>query len=139
MSASTPAPHLLRALRHRNFALFISGQAVSLIGAWMQRIAMAWLVYRLTHSVFMLGLVGFVGQIPTFVLTPFAGLAPFGSLMAGSLGSAIGVPHTLLLGGCCCVAGAVAFACMLPRLRRDLHPLYVKLGILGPAPLPGPP
>ena len=65
---------ILRALRHRNFSLFISGQAISLIGTWMQRIAMSWLVYRLTGSVFLLGLVGFVGQIPTFLLAPFAGV-----------------------------------------------------------------
>jgi MFS family permease len=68
------ASGILRALRHRNFRLFISGQAISLIGTWMQRIAMGWLVYRLTGSVFLLGLVGFVGQIPTFLLAPFAGV-----------------------------------------------------------------
>ena len=65
---------IFRALRYRNFSLFISGQAISLIGTWMQRIAMSWLVYRLTGSVFLLGVVGFVGQIPTFLLAPFAGV-----------------------------------------------------------------
>jgi MFS family permease len=61
-------------LRHRNFRLFFSGQSVSLIGTWMTRIATSWLVYRLTGSALLLGLVGFVGQIPTFLLAPFAGV-----------------------------------------------------------------
>ena len=64
----------IRALRHRNYLLFFSGQTVSLIGTWMTRIATAWLVYRLTHSAFLLGLVGFSGQIPVFLLGPFAGV-----------------------------------------------------------------
>jgi MFS family permease len=64
----------IRALRHRNYALFFSGQTVSLIGSWMTRIATSWLVYRLTHSPFLLGLVGFSGQIPIFLLGPFAGV-----------------------------------------------------------------
>jgi MFS family permease len=65
---------IVRALRHRNFRLFFSGQSISLIGTWMQRVAVAWLVYRLTGSAFMLGLVGFAGRIPLFVLAPFAGV-----------------------------------------------------------------
>ena len=65
---------MVRALRHRNYRLFFAGQGISLIGTWMQRIAMGWLVYRLTHSAFLLGLVGFTGQIPIFLLTPFAGV-----------------------------------------------------------------
>ncbi len=65
---------ITRALRHRNYRLFFIGQSISLIGTWMQRIAVAWLVYRLTRSAFMLGLVGFAGQIPLFVLAPFAGV-----------------------------------------------------------------
>jgi MFS family permease len=65
---------MVRALRHRNYRLFFAGQGISLIGTWMQRIAMGWLVYRLTHSAFLLGLVGFTGQIPVFLLTPFAGV-----------------------------------------------------------------
>jgi MFS family permease len=66
--------HAWRALRHRNFRLFFGGQSVSLIGTWMTRIATSWLVYRLTGSALLLGLVGFVGQIPTFLLAPFAGV-----------------------------------------------------------------
>ncbi len=64
----------IRALRHRNYLLFFSGQTVSLIGSWMTRIATSWLVYRLTNSAFLLGLVGFSGQIPIFLLGPFAGV-----------------------------------------------------------------
>jgi MFS family permease len=65
---------VLRALRSRNYRLFFGGQSISLIGTWMTRIATAWLVYRLTHSAFLLGVVGFAGQIPTFFLGPFAGV-----------------------------------------------------------------
>src|SRR5689334_22390421 len=63
-----------RALRHRNFRLFISGQAISLIGTWMQNVAQAWLVYRLTHSELLLGTVWFCTQIPVFALASFGGL-----------------------------------------------------------------
>ena len=66
--------HAWRALRHRNFRLFFTGQSISLIGTWMTRVATSWLVYRLTGSALLLGLVGFAGQIPTFVLAPFAGV-----------------------------------------------------------------
>jgi MFS family permease len=65
---------IVRALRSRNFRLFFVGQSISLIGTWMQRIAVGWLVYRLTNSAFLLGVVGFAGQIPAFVLAPFAGV-----------------------------------------------------------------
>jgi MFS family permease len=63
-----------RALRSRNYKLFFTGQGISLIGTWMTRIAMSWLVYRLTGSAALLGLVGFAGQIPAFVLGPVAGV-----------------------------------------------------------------
>ncbi len=66
--------HAWRALRRRNFRLFFFGQSISLIGTWMTRIATAWLVYRLTHSALLLGTVSFAGQIPTFLLAPFAGV-----------------------------------------------------------------
>jgi len=66
--------HAWRALRHRSFRLFFGGQSISLIGTWMTRIATAWLVYRLTKSALLLGTVSFVGQIPTFLLAPFAGV-----------------------------------------------------------------
>jgi MFS family permease len=65
---------MFRALRHRNYALFFSGQMVSMIGTWMTRIAISWLIYRLTGSALLLGVVGFAGQIPSFILAPFAGV-----------------------------------------------------------------
>ncbi|MGN6592401.1 MAG: MFS transporter [Terriglobales bacterium] len=64
----------LRALQHRNYRLFFGGQSLSLIGTWMTRTATAWLVYRLTGSAILLGVVSFAGQIPTFLLAPFAGV-----------------------------------------------------------------
>src|SRR6204780_3614446 len=66
--------HAWRALRHRNFRLFFTGQSISLIGTWMTRVATSWLVYRLTGSALLLGVVSFAGQIPTFLLAPFAGV-----------------------------------------------------------------
>ena len=65
---------VFRALRYRNYRLFFTGQTVSLVGTWITRVATSWLVYRLTGSVLLLGLVGFFGQIPTLILAPFAGV-----------------------------------------------------------------
>jgi MFS family permease len=65
---------IFRALHRRNYRLFFGGQGISLIGTWMQQIAMSWLVYRMTHSAFLLGVVGFLGQIPAFLVSPFAGV-----------------------------------------------------------------
>ncbi len=64
----------LRAFRHRNFRLFFMGQGVSVIGTWMQQVAMSWLVYRLTGSAFVLGMVTFMANVPSFLLAPFAGV-----------------------------------------------------------------
>jgi MFS family permease len=66
-------PGGLKALHYYNFRLYFSGQAISLVGTWMQRIAVNWLVYTVTHSAFMLGLVAFAGQIPMLILSPYAG------------------------------------------------------------------
>jgi MFS family permease len=81
-AASAPGPAgsrraggTFRALKHRNFQLFFGGQIISLVGTWMQTVAQAWLVYRLTGSGALLGVLGFVGQIPIFLLSPLAGLA----------------------------------------------------------------
>ncbi len=77
--AAPPAPsppplrHTLRSLRHRNYRLFFAGQLISLIGTWIQIVAQSWLVYRLTGSEALLGLVGFAGQIPILLLAPFGG------------------------------------------------------------------
>jgi MFS family permease len=70
----TGISHAWRSLRHRNFRLFFGGQSISLIGSWMTLMATRWLVYRLTGSALLLGTVGFVGQIPSFLLAPFAGV-----------------------------------------------------------------
>ena len=72
--ALSGSSHAWRALRHRNFRLFFGGQTISLIGTWMTRIATSWLVYRLTGSALLLGTVSFAGQIPTFLVAPFAGV-----------------------------------------------------------------
>jgi len=80
-SAGVPPPEetglrlAFRALRHRNFRLFVTGQIVSLVGTWMQNVAQAWLVYRLTHSELLLGTTWFCTQIPVFALGPLGGLA----------------------------------------------------------------
>lgn len=63
----------LRALHYRNFQLYMSGQSISLIGTWMQTMAVSWLVYEITHSAFMLGLVAFASRIPMMILSPYAG------------------------------------------------------------------
>jgi MFS family permease len=67
-------PHLTRALRHRNYRLFFTGQSLSLVGTWITRVATSWLIYRLTGSELLLGVVGFCGQIPTMLLAPLAGV-----------------------------------------------------------------
>ena len=109
-------PRLTRALASRNYRLFFSGQSVSLVGTWITRVATSWLVYRLTGSVLLLGVVGFCGQIPTLVLAPFAGvfvdrwdrhrilvvtqalsLAQSAALAVLTLSGVITVPHVLLL------------------------------------------
>src|SRR5688572_12230872 len=114
--ASAPRTGVFRALRHRNYRLFFGGQTVSLIGSWITRVATGWLVYRLTGSVLLLGVVGFCGQIPTLVLAPFAGvladrwnrhrilvvtqalsLAQSAALAVLTLSGVITVPHVLIL------------------------------------------
>ena len=109
-------PRLTRALASRNFRLFFSGQSVSLVGTWITRIATSWLVYRLTGSALLLGIVGFCGQIPTLLLAPFAGvlvdrwnrhrilvvtqalsLLQSVALAVLTLAGVITVPHVLLL------------------------------------------
>ena len=72
--AGSGASHAWRALKHRNFRLFFGGQSISLIGTWMTRVATSWLVYRLTGSALLLGTISFAGQIPTFLVAPFAGV-----------------------------------------------------------------
>jgi MFS family permease len=113
---SDARPRLTWALASRNYRLFFSGQSVSLVGTWITRVATSWLVYRLTGSVLLLGIVGFCGQIPTLLLAPFAGvlvdrwnrhrilvvtqalsLVQSVALAALTLGGVITVTHVLLL------------------------------------------
>lgn len=65
--------NIFRSLKYRNFKLFFYGQSISLIGTWMQKTAVSWLVYRLTGSALLLGIVGFVSLIPSLILSPYAG------------------------------------------------------------------
>lgn len=65
---------MVRAFRHRNFRLYFGGQSISLVGTWIQQVALGWTIYQLTHSSWLLGLASFAGQLPLFVVTPFAGV-----------------------------------------------------------------
>ncbi len=69
-----PLPATLRALQYRNFQLFFSGQLISLIGTWMQNVALSWLIYSLTGSSVLLGAIGFTDQIPVFLFSPLGGI-----------------------------------------------------------------
>lgn len=108
-----------RALRHRNYRLFFVGQSISLIGTWMTRVATGWLIYRLTGSAWLLGVLSFAGQVPTFVLAPVAGvlvdrwnrhrvllatqvlaMVQSALLAALSLGGVITVTHVVILSVC---------------------------------------
>lgn len=109
---------LARALKHRNYRLFFLGQGVSLTGTWLTRVATSWLVYRLSHSAVMLGLVSFASLIPASILTPFAGvlvdrwnrhrvltLAQIAAALQATalailtIGGWITIPHLLILSG----------------------------------------
>ena len=74
LASESKISNTFRALKHRNFRLFFAGQFISLTGTWMQSVAQSWLVYRLTGSVVLLGLIGFAGQIPVFFIAPFGGV-----------------------------------------------------------------
>src|SRR4030088_1643276 len=75
LAIPTRIPHTFRALRHRNFRLFIIGQIISLVGTWMQNAAQSWLVFRMTHSELLLGTTWFCSQIGVVALAPLGGLA----------------------------------------------------------------
>lgn len=70
------------------------------------------------------------GRVMSFYTMAFMGIAPFGSLLAGTLASKIGAPNTLIVGGISCILGGVIFASKLKTLRKLVHPIYVKLGII---------
>nr|HPG35567.1 MFS transporter [bacterium] len=67
--------NIFRALSYKNYKIYFFGQITSQVGLWMQQVALGWLVYRLTNSAFLLGIVGFSAQIPSFILSPIAGIA----------------------------------------------------------------
>jgi MFS family permease len=73
-AANSRIPEAFRSLRHRNFQLFFAGQLTSLIGTWMQSVAQAWLIYRITGSAFLLGAGSFIGQSPVFLMSPLGGV-----------------------------------------------------------------
>jgi predicted MFS family arabinose efflux permease len=81
------------------------------------------------------------GRVMSLYTMAFLGMAPFGSLFAGLVASTIGAPATVLVGGVACIAGAALFARELPKLRRVVRPIYVRMGILpeGAGKLPAPP
>ena len=85
VARSSRLPHSFRALRHRNFRLFVAGQFVSLVGTWLQTVALGWLLYRLTHSALVLGLAGFLTQVPSLVWHPWPGCGPTASIATGCL------------------------------------------------------
>jgi MFS family permease len=70
------------------------------------------------------------GRVMSFYTAAVMGTLPFGSLLAGAMAARIGAPHTLLISGICCIAGALWFAKTLPSMRRDVRPIYVKKRIL---------
>ena len=72
------------------------------------------------------------GRVMSFYTAAVMGTTPFGSLLAGAMAARIGTPHTLLISGIFCVAGALWFARTLPGLRHEVRPIYVKMGILPP-------
>jgi len=74
ISQKIKSSKILASLESKNYRHFFLGQSISLIGSWMQSIALSWLIYRLTGSKFLLGFVGFTSQIPSFVISPFAGV-----------------------------------------------------------------
>lgn len=137
---------MLRALRHKNYRLFFFGQGTSLVGTWITRVATSWLVYRLTGSAALLGVVSFAGQIPTFLLGPFAGvwvdrldrhrtmvatqvlsMLQSGALAALTLTHRITVPHILVLS----VVQGLINAVDIPARQS-----YVVEMVNGPADLP---
>jgi MFS family permease len=112
-----------RALRHRNFQLFFTGQLISLIGTWMQSVAQSWLVYRLTGSSALLGLVAFAGQIPIFLLSPIAGYA------ADRMNR-----HRLVIATqCASMVLALALAVLTLTDRIQIWELFVLSALLGVA------
>ncbi len=113
----------LRALRHRNFQLFFSGQLISLTGTWMQSVAQAWLVYRLTKSALLLGTVGFASQIPVFLF------APVGGIVADRVNRKRLVIATQTAS--MILASILAWLTLRGHLNVHVWPVFVLAGLLG--------
>jgi MFS family permease len=76
------------------------------------------------------------GRVMSYYTAAFVGMAPWGSLLAGSMAHWIGAPRTVMLTGSCCVAGGIWFWTRLPAIRREMRPIYERLGIIAPIPQP---
>jgi MFS family permease len=126
----SPRLNLLRALRHRNYRLFMGGQLISLIGTWMQTVAESWLVYRLTGSALLLGVVGFANRIPIFLLSP----------IGGAIADRYNRHHVVIATqvASMCLAGALAFL-TLTHLVRIWHLMAIAalLGVVNAFDIPG--
>ena len=120
----------LRALRHRNFQLFFGGQLISLIGTWMQTVAQAWLVYRMTKSALLLGSVGFASQIPVFLVAPFGGITA-DRVNRQRLVIATQIASMIL-------AGILAWLCLSGRVHVwHIFVLAALLGVVNAFDIPG--
>lgn len=114
---------MVRSLRHRNFRLFFGGQLISLIGTWMDTIAEAWLVYRLTGSSLLLGTIAFASQIPVFLL------APIGGTVADRHNR-----HHLIIAtqsASMVLAGILAWLTLSHRIEGHIHYLFILAALLG--------
>jgi Transmembrane secretion effector len=141
LSASSPP---WRSLRHRNYRLYLTGQLVSVCGTWMQQVAPSWLVYRLTGSATLLGVVGFASQIPILLWVPSrrdqrslfhpsnrgmdAMRRPRSSAAAGLADPHGGYSRSTL--SCSAPSPEIVFAKRLPRLREAAKPILAPRGII---------
>ncbi|HUN89758.1 MAG TPA: MFS transporter [Terriglobales bacterium] len=110
-----------RALKHRNFQLFFSGQLVSLIGTWMQVIAESWLVYRLTGSAVLLGSIGFASQIPVFLFAPLGGMAA----------DRVSRHRLVIATQASAMTLAMIYATLILTNRITIHEIFVLAALLG--------
>src|SRR5436189_141060 len=115
---------MFRALRHRNYQLFFSGQLISLTGTWMQSVAESWLVYRLTGSSALLGVSAFFAQIPVFLLAPLGGAAASGLLVA-----AVGEAWCFLINAISYIAVIAGLVMMTVPHRRAAGRIHVSAAL----------
>lgn len=113
--------NIIRALRHRNYRLFFSGQSISLVGTWMQQVALSWLVYRMTNSPFLLGVVGFTSQVPSALVAPFAGV----------IADRYNRRRLLLMTQVCAMGQASALAILVLTHQITIKQIIFLSGLLG--------